>query len=221
MRRSRMLLSGLVAAVLALALAGAASAHVTVEPREATANAFQRYLVRVPTEKDVPTVKVRLEFPSEVTVSRFLPKAGWQREVEKDSAGKIVAVTWSGGRIAPDEFEEFGFLARNPANPGKIAWKAYQTYEDGEIVEWTGPEGSDKPASVTTIKAGPATGATSGTVEQPGQTALAAAAPNPASPGQPSSSADWSLFVAIGSGVLAIIALVLSGLGLARRPRSA
>jgi uncharacterized protein YcnI len=200
---------------------GTASAHVTVEPRESTTRAFQRYTVRLPTEKDVPTIKIRVEFPAGVVVSRFLPKAGWTRDTEKDGTGRLVAVTWSGGQIAPDEFEEFGFIGRNPAEAGAISWKAYQTYQDGETVEWSGPEGSDKPASVTIIRA--ATVAEGGGVEAPGEARVTAgskpsagAETRPASPAATSGS-DLPLFAGLVAVVLSVIALVLSGVALARR----
>jgi hypothetical protein len=42
-------------------------------------------------------------------------------------------------------------MAANPKADGRLVWLAYQTYADGERVEWTGAEGTKRPASVTTI----------------------------------------------------------------------
>ena len=136
-------------------IAGVANAHVTVWPRESAAGASDLYTLRVPSERDVPTISVRVEFPPAATVSRFAPSPGWQRQVDRDSAGRITAVSWSGGQIAADEIGLFQFTARNASTPGAIAWKAYQTYADGSVVEWTGPEGSPTPASVTQLTAPP------------------------------------------------------------------
>src|SRR5881392_740157 len=102
----------LVACLAALLAIGISSAHVTINPNAVPPATFATFLVRVPTERDEPTIKLRVEFPSGLTVSRFQPKAGWKREVEKDSAGRIIAATWSGGTIAPDEYEDFAFQAR-------------------------------------------------------------------------------------------------------------
>ena len=33
----------------------------------------------------------------------------------------------------------------------EIIWKAYQTYQDGSVVEWVGAEDAEKPASVTKV----------------------------------------------------------------------
>lgn len=228
MSHSRLLLSALVSAIASLALAASvASAHVSVLPAEAPAGANQSYTVRVPSEKETPTVKVRVEFPPEAVVSRFMPKAGWTREVEKDSAGKIVAATWSGGRIASDEYEEFGFIARNPKETGKISFKAFQTYGDGETVAWANAEGQERPASVTTITTATAA-STGGSIEQPGQSAAGApagastssgAAAPPAASGRGTS--DLGLFIALGAAGLALVGIALAAVSLARRPRPA
>lgn len=146
--------------VLLLAASGVASAHVTVWPRQANAGAFEKYTVRVPTEKDNPTVQVELLFPEGLRVSSFQPKPGWTYEVQKDAAGNTIGVVWSGGSIGPGEFDEFAFVAANPAEPGELVFVAHQTYADGSVVSWEGPPGSDYPASVTTIVAAP--GDTSG-----------------------------------------------------------
>ena len=233
MRHFSLLNAALISAIATLALtAGVASAHVGVVQSEAPAGANQSYTLRVPSEKESPTVKVRVEFPPEVVVSRFMPKPGWTREVEKDSSGKIVAATWSGGKITVEEFEEFGFIARNPKEAGTITFKSQQTYADGETVAWVNPQGQERPASFTKIVA--ATGGDQGpSIEQPGQTAAAAAAPAAGSttapaPGGAGASqtaarggSDVGLFVAVGAAGLALVAVALAGVSLARRPRPA
>lgn len=209
------------------------SAHAGVEPREAPANTNQTYTLRVPNEQPVPTVKIRLEFPPEVTVSRFEQKPGWTREVEKDQSGKIVAVTWSGGQVQAEEFEDFAFVARNPREVGTITFKAYQTYQGGETVAWAGPEGSDRPGSFTKITA--AAAGASGTVSIEGANAAAGAgakpgtAPAPAAQaGAPASAteraagggSDLALLAALGSLLVALVALAVSVVAFARRPRA-
>lgn len=137
--------------LLMLLLVGSAAAHVTVLPAEVPAGAFVSFTVRVPGEKDVPTVSVRVEFPEGVIVSRFQPKPGWERAVEKDTAGRIVAAVWSGGQISADEYEEFTFLARTPPEPGPLAFRAFQTYEGGEVVVWAGGAEDAEPAPVVEV----------------------------------------------------------------------
>jgi uncharacterized protein YcnI len=133
--------------------AGVAWAHVVVSPKEAPADAFQKFVVSVPTEKDIPTTDVRVEVPEGFTVTGVQPVPGWQHEFEKEG-GVVRAISWSGGKINPEEFQEFAFQARTPAATGEFAWKVYQTYEDGSVVEWTGPPDSEEPASVVGVVSG-------------------------------------------------------------------
>lgn len=139
-----------------LTLASAAQAHVNVYPKETTTGAYEKYTVRVPVEKDVNTTKVKLEFPADVKVSTVQPIPGWSYEFEKDKDGRNTALVWTAtdGGIKAHEFTEFSFVGANPKEPGTLSWKAYQTYADGEVVEWTGAPDSKTPASVTTIKEG-------------------------------------------------------------------
>jgi uncharacterized protein YcnI len=141
-----------------MGLAGTASAHVTVWPKESTTGAYEKYTVRVPVEKDLNTTKVRVEFPQSVKVSTVMPVPGWKYDFEKDSEGRFTALNWTAtaGGIAPHEFSEFSFVGANPKEAGSLAWKAYQTYSDGSTVEWTGDPSSKTPASVTVIKQGAA-----------------------------------------------------------------
>ena len=132
--------------------AATAWAHVGILPRESTAGATQKYTMRVPTEKTVPTVRIEAEFPAEVIVSSLEEKEGWKIEPKKDGAGKITGAVWSGGSIAPKDIGQFGFEARNPVAETKLVWKVVQIYEDGSKSEWTGPQGTRSPAPVTTIR---------------------------------------------------------------------
>jgi len=140
--------------VLLLILASAliAWAHVGISPRESTAGATQKYTMRVPTEKNIPTVRIEAEFPAAVEVTSVEEKAGWKIELKKDAAGKITGAVWSGSTIAPKDIGEFGFTARNPAEETKLVWKVVQIYQDNSKSEWTGPQGPRSPAPVTTIK---------------------------------------------------------------------
>ena len=67
------------AAALAMFI-GTAYGHVTVQPKQSAPGAVEKYALRVPTEKFVPTVRVEIEFPAALDVSSFEPKAGWKIE---------------------------------------------------------------------------------------------------------------------------------------------
>ena len=169
-------LLALTLALLALVTgAGSVAAHVGIQPAEAPPATSQTFTVRVPTERDVPTIRMRMEFPNGMIVSRFQPKPGWQRELERDASGRITAVVWSGGKIEPAEYEDFFFIARTPQETGKLAFKAYQSYEGGETVEWVN-DAEPRPAPAMTIRAAAPSTTTNPSIENPGQAPAAAGA---------------------------------------------
>jgi uncharacterized protein YcnI len=130
---------------------GTAYAHVTIQPKQSIAGASEKYTMRVPTEKFVPTVRVEIEFPAPLAVSKVEPKAEWKIEEKRDASGKIIGAVLTGS-IPTGESSEFTFEARNPNEEGKLSWKVIQIYQDGSKSEWTGVEGSRTPAPVVEVK---------------------------------------------------------------------
>jgi uncharacterized protein YcnI len=134
--------------------AGAASAHVSVQPQETSQGKYEVFTVRVPSEKeDAETMKVEVKFPEEVNITRFEAKPGWTYEAQKDDTGKITSVVWTAEEkgLSGTEFVQFNIQGKVGDEATEIVWKAYQTYSDGSTVEWIGAPDADKPASVTTV----------------------------------------------------------------------
>ncbi|MEA2452125.1 MAG: hypothetical protein QOG04_835 [Actinomycetota bacterium] len=141
-----------------VAMTQVAQAHVTIQPNEAPAGAFFRFVIRVPNERDVPTTQIKVEFPENLIFTSFQPKEGWTRTVKMKKLDEPIeafgseidevvgSVTFSGGSIGAGEFDEFGFSVRVPEEEGDLVFKAIQTYEGGEVVEWTGAEDAETPA---------------------------------------------------------------------------
>jgi len=159
-RRRRIALAA-AALTLAITVPTLSWGHAVVFPRQSTTGAYEKYVLRVPNEKAVATTRVELRFPTGLRVTSFAEVPGWQLEVVMDSAKAITAAIWT-GTLPPQRFIEFPFVAANPKADTTLEWPAYQTYADGERVEWTGPEGSERPASVTTIGAATAPAANGG-----------------------------------------------------------
>ena len=151
--KTRWLWALLLAACLLIAAPVVAWAHVRVVPEDVPADSYEVLTVRVPTEKDIPTTEVRVEVPEGFTVSRVEPVPGWDYELEEE-AGVVREITWAGGEIGATEFQQFDVQGKTPAEPGEYPWNAYQTYEDGEVVEWIGPEDSEEPASIIRVAEG-------------------------------------------------------------------
>ena len=149
--------------------ATSALAHVTVNPREATAGGYAKLAFRVPNERDnAGTTKLEINFPAEhpfASVS-VRPQTGWTYKVEKTTLATpikvhdneiseaVSRVTWTGGEIKPGEFNEFEMsVGPLPGDADSITFKALQTYSNGEIVRWieeATPGGSEpeRPAPV-------------------------------------------------------------------------
>jgi uncharacterized protein YcnI len=163
-----------VATAAALAVPAAASAHVTLNPREATAGSFAVLTVRVPNERDDKgTVKVDLRLPHGFYFLSYKKVAGWKVKLTKTKLDQpvdlgeglkvereITRIVWTGnpkkgGIIRPDQFEEFPLSVRVPdGNPGdQLAFGAIQTYRGGEKVRWTGAPDSDTPGPRVTLTA--------------------------------------------------------------------
>jgi uncharacterized protein YcnI len=141
------------AAVL-LVLPALALSHVTVWPRDSKAGAYEKYVVRVPTEGKVATQSVELRIPEGVILVSMGAPAGFTYELKR-TGDKVTAIVWS-MTIKPGEFAEFPFMARNPSTAGALRWQAIQRFVDGTSTEWTGEAGTRHPASVTQIAPGAA-----------------------------------------------------------------
>ena len=138
--------------LVTLSVASVAWAHVVVTPDEVPADSYEVLNVRAPNEKNIPTTEVKVNVPDGFTVVGVQPVPGWNHEFQKQD-GVIKSITWSGGEINVEEFQQFSFQASTPEKGGEFTWKATQTYEDGSVVEWIGPPDSEKPASIVEVAA--------------------------------------------------------------------
>lgn len=139
----------------ALVVAASASAHAEVSPAVALVKSGQLFTLAVPTEKeDASTTKIELTPPSGFAIDSFVPSPGWTRNVKSTGSGEetdIQQVTWSGGNVPSEEDALFQFLAS--ADSAKTySFEVRQTYSDGSVVDWSGPESSDTPAPQVEVK---------------------------------------------------------------------
>jgi uncharacterized protein YcnI len=145
----------LVAGAAGLVAATSAYAHANISPPVAVAKQTQLYTLAVPTEKEnATTIKVEMTPPKGFSIDSFVPSAGWKRDVQSTGSGEqtqINKVTWSGGSVPHEEDAMFQFLARTDASK-TYAFTVRQTYSDGSVVDWSGPESSDTPAPTVAAK---------------------------------------------------------------------
>lgn len=134
----------------ALIVPAAASAHARISPAVSLSNELQLYSLAVPTEKAGPTTsKIVLTVPAGFGIDSFVPPApGWHMQVASTGSGDaavVTKVTWTGGHTPTGEDSLFQFLAQ-PSSAKTYIFQVEQTYSDGSIVNWSGPQSSEAPA---------------------------------------------------------------------------
>jgi periplasmic copper chaperone A len=150
------------AAALALVTAAPATAHVTVQPGEASQGGYTKLAFRVPNESETAgTIKLEVTFPQDTPLAslRTKPVPGWTAEIRKEKLatpvesghGEITeavrTIIWTaqpGVRIGPGEFMEFEVSGGPmPDNADQLLLPATQTYDDGTVVKWDAPPPAD------------------------------------------------------------------------------
>jgi uncharacterized protein YcnI len=164
LKAGRRLAALLLAIGVALVAAQAASAHAEVTPPVALAGADQVFTLAVPTEKEgLTTKKIELTPPESFSIDSFAPSPGWKRSVQQTGEGEeavIQTVTWDGGAVPTDEDAFFQFIG-SAENADTYTFAVRQTYSDGSVVDWSGPESSDTPAPTVEAKSSLGGGGTS------------------------------------------------------------
>ena len=126
-----------------------ASAHVVLEKGEAVPGTFYKAVLKVTHGcESSPTVKVEVALPEGVIAAKPMPKAGWQIELGKgdfartykfhghDVGTGVKTITWTGGTLPDDYYDEFVFsayLAGEAPAPAVLYFPVTQTCEKGEM----------------------------------------------------------------------------------------
>jgi uncharacterized protein YcnI len=148
-------LVGLAVLCAGLATASSAWAHAEISPPVTKSKTLQLFTLAVPTEKEgLRTTEIELTPPSGFGIDSFVPSPGWKRVLKQTGSGEnavIQNITWTGGQVPTGEDSVFQFLA-SPDSSKTYTFKVRQTYSDGSVVDWSGPESSDTPAPVIEAK---------------------------------------------------------------------
>lgn len=231
-RRSRWARIGIVGALTTALLglgAGVASAHVTVNPSDATAGSYAKLTFRVPVESDTAsTVSVQVSLPTDhpfASVS-LQPVPGWTATTKTTTfdpplqTGKfnlteaVSSITWTaddGVGVKPGQFQEFSISVGPVPDVASMTFPATQTYSDGSVVNWDqvaadGQERHDLDHPAPTL-----------TIAQAGASESA-----PAATGTAATNDTTAQILAAVALVIAAIALVVAALGWRRRgPKAA
>ncbi|MBQ0900535.1 YcnI family protein [Micromonospora sp. U21] len=218
-------------ATAVLGFAGPASAHVTVNPKEATQGGYARVAFRVPNESDTAsTTKLEVVLPENAPIGSVstMPVPGWTLAVEKRKVDPPIEVhgspiteavaklTWTAtgdAAVKPGQFQEFPVSMGPLPKVDSMVFKTLQTYSDGNVVRWIdeptpGGEEPEHPAPVLALTAAAPS---------------ASAAPAAAAVATTDDDDDEGEGTAVGLGVAGLVAglagLVLGGLAFARTRR--
>lgn len=146
----RVVLAGVVVTAAGLLAPVLAGAHARVSPAVSLAGKLQLYSLAVPTEKaGLTTTKLVMTVPAGFGIDSFVaPAAPWRAQISQRGSGNsavITKVTLTGGRTPTGQDTLFQFLAQ-PGAVQTYTFRVQQTYSDGSIVNWAGPETSAAPA---------------------------------------------------------------------------
>jgi uncharacterized protein YcnI len=161
--------------IAVVALAGPAFAHVVITPSSAPAGSAAELTFRVPNEETrAATVELQVKIPTDHPIAQLLvkPVPGWTASVTTVTLAKPITtddgtfgsavseVTWTGGKILPGQFQDFSVSADPlPSGISELAFKAVQTYSNGDIVRWIdlsqpGEPAPEHPAPVLALTTG-------------------------------------------------------------------
>lgn len=125
-----------------------ADAHVTVDPAQAAPHAYVRAALRVGHGcGTAATTRLTVRLPEGVTGARPMPKPGWTivltpREGTAPAGGhgsapEVATITWEGGKLPNEYYDEFVLRFRAPNEPGATLWfQVRQECEGGAVTDW-------------------------------------------------------------------------------------
>lgn len=126
-----------------------ASAHVTVQPKEATAGDYAQVTFSVPHGcEGSATVALRIKVPDGVMSAKPQMKPGWTVEIKKKQLAApqpglhghtisdvVDEVVWRGGPLPDNLYDTFGLVVKLPDTPGSLYFPAVQECEKG-VTRW-------------------------------------------------------------------------------------
>lgn len=132
------------AAFAVLTSAAATNTHVVLTQRTAPADSYFRAAFVVPHGCDgAATTAVTVWLPETVLIAKPQPKPGWQVRIERVTLERpvpgphgtqikerVAKITWSGGSLPDDHFDEFAVQVRLPAESGTLYFPVEQICGD-------------------------------------------------------------------------------------------
>ncbi len=148
----RLAVAALAGVAVLLACPAVAAAHVSAGPDTVAPGEPATISFRVPSERDdAATVRLEVLFPDRPVVDSATPQnlPGWKISVRPGAgdamAGKpVTSIVWEGGTVPAGTFQEFP-VRIGGLRAGALAFRALQTYSDGQVVRWADPAQPGQP----------------------------------------------------------------------------
>lgn len=138
-------------AAAGILLALPAQAHVTLDPASAPAGSYVRTSLRVPHGcNGAATTRISVEIPQGIYTAKPMPKPGWRLSIERrrlpnpaqnthghEVEEEVARITWEGGPLPDDQYDEFVLLLQAPNEPGGTLFlPVTQGCEGGRTEAW-------------------------------------------------------------------------------------
>ena len=127
------------AAAVLLAFPAAASAHVEMSPERVDPGSFTLFTVLSPDESEQALTGLRLTVPEGMEVDAASATPGFTTQLVRDQSHRIVAISWQGGSVAPDDLGLFQFSASVGSSETTLHLVGVQTFADGTTKVWKTP----------------------------------------------------------------------------------
>lgn len=151
-----------------MALTGGAHAHVTLENQTAVAGTYYKAVLRVPHGCDgAATTRIRVQIPDGAVSIKPMPKPGWTVSVKRETLAvpikgdhatiteAVREVTWEGGPLLDEHFDEFALMMKLPETPGRVFFPTVQEC-GAKAARWIDREAASRtPAPGLTLTAKP------------------------------------------------------------------
>lgn len=193
MRRRSVLAAGALAAALVAGLGAPALAHEEISPKTFPTGQPTFFTLTAANEQSTNLVKIVLHAPAGVAFGETTRSpAGWTVVRTDDT------ITWTGGAVKPDAFDNWGYEIEGADQPGTLAYKVTLGFADGKS--------DDVEVDVTATAAG----ATGGDGAGPSSTTVTTTAAPPttaaAAPTGKGGSGDGKANAALALSIVALLA---------------
>jgi hypothetical protein len=125
-----------------------ASGHTEISPDRVRGGASQLFTLHVEDERaDAVTTRVALQLPAGVELVALPRSEAWRARAN----GRVV--TWLSGGV--DGSVTLRIRLRLPDRAGELRFPAVQTYSNGDVDRWIGPDAAEQPAAAIRVRPGP------------------------------------------------------------------